>query len=148
MDSQTHPTIAEIPAEQTGAALLVGLLNLHIRPDLVVLRMDPKTVQSVRKREIVNLLNFEQIPFLELLTGGMNLTQFLRSWMPARVTWESGQKVVVYSAGSAGPYDPEKYDFRYPLREWNWKQEECSLAIRYSRLLRSAPIKHPLPSTP
>lgn len=63
---------------------------------------------------------------------------FLRNWQPAIDAWEAGLKVVKYIGYDAGETRRKenadkrvdnKYDYRYPLIEWDWEREECLKTI-------------------
>jgi hypothetical protein len=63
---------------------------------------------------------------------------FLRNWQPAIDAWEAGLKVVKYIGYDAGETRRKenadkrvdnKYEYRYPLIEWDWEREECLKTI-------------------
>ncbi len=61
--------------------------------------------------------------------------QYVNNWKPARDAWKRGEKVIKligYDAGEArraekqsSPINQKKYDFRYPLIEWQWDRAKC-----------------------
>lgn len=66
---------------------------------------------------------------------------FLKVWEPARRTWAAGGKVQKLIGYDCSPRDTIRYrqvqsindplyEFRYPLREWNWNREHCDARIR------------------
>lgn len=63
-----------------------------------------------------------------------------RNWEPARQAWNRGQKVIRLIGYDCSRRDSERYaehegqvsplfDYRYPLREWNWDREACDNRI-------------------
>lgn len=61
--------------------------------------------------------------------------KYCNNWPPARLAWECGLKLVKllgYDADEerrAKPRVDPKYDYRYPLIEWDWDREACVAAI-------------------
>lgn len=67
--------------------------------------------------------------------------KWMENWQPAQQAWAQGMKIVKcigYDAGgrdsaryahTAGKED-ELYDYRYPLREWEWGRKACEDRIR------------------
>lgn len=66
-------------------------------------------------------------------------------WEPALACWAAGRKcikVIGYDAGAndmkryaqAIGQEDSKYDYRYPLVEWNWDRDRCKEAIRAAGL--------------
>lgn len=62
--------------------------------------------------------------------------KYVNNWQPAIDIWKSGQKVIKLIGYDAGEthrtnkdYTSKKYDFVYPLVEWNWGRDECVEAI-------------------
>jgi hypothetical protein len=60
--------------------------------------------------------------------------KYLNNWQPAIDTWSKGLKCVKYvgydsneshRADNAAKRLDTKYDYLYPLIEWNWDREEC-----------------------
>ena len=66
--------------------------------------------------------------------------KFLNHWPPAQARWKAGGKitqVIGYDAGEpqrAKSYTNERYDYWYPLIEWNWGRDECIEAIKNAGL--------------
>lgn len=59
-----------------------------------------------------------------------------KQWGPAQAAWARGEKVVRVIGYDASPRDSARYahraghasdlfEYRYPLREWNWLREDC-----------------------
>lgn len=62
--------------------------------------------------------------------------KYVNNWQPAKDIWSSGAKVtklIGYDADETHrthkDYTSDKYNFRYPLVEWDWGREECIEAI-------------------
>jgi hypothetical protein len=62
-------------------------------------------------------------------------------WAPAREAWAAGVKVIKLIGYDCSPadmkryahtegYTEERYEYRYPLREWGWTREDCIERIR------------------
>lgn len=64
------------------------------------------------------------------------------SWEPARQAWAEGRKVIKLIGYDCSPADQRRYaeaegytesnaryHYRYPLREWGWKREDCTARI-------------------
>ena len=71
-------------------------------------------------------------------------------WRPAQDCWSRGGKVVKLIGYDASPADSrryahreghvsERFDYRYPLREWGWDRARCARRIREEVL--PVPIK-------
>lgn len=67
--------------------------------------------------------------------------QWVARWPSARTIWEQGGKVVKLIGYDASPADSrryahreghvcDRYDYRYPLREWGWDRARCAERIR------------------
>lgn len=67
--------------------------------------------------------------------------QWVARWKPARDCWDDGGKVVKLIGYDASPADSrryahreghvcDRYDYRYPLREWGWDRHRCAQRIR------------------
>ena len=65
---------------------------------------------------------------------------YVAKWLPAIESWTMGGRVVKYIGYDAGPQDAKRYahvegyedpsyEYRYPLRDWNWDREECRRQI-------------------
>ncbi len=88
-------------------------------------------------------LNNETLPSKAFGFGGCSvkwkrqpMDRWLAKWPQAVTAWERGEQVQRLIGLHAGemkrgkiPDDP-KYRYRYPLREWGWKQQDCEDAIR------------------
>lgn len=66
-------------------------------------------------------------------------------WEPAAAAWAAGKKVVKLIGYDSSPqdskryahaegYKDEKYDYRYPLREWGWTRDDCKARIERAGL--------------
>ena len=60
--------------------------------------------------------------------------KFLNHWTPGLLWWETGAKCVKYigydageshRADNAAKRDDPKYDYEYPLIEWQWDRQDC-----------------------
>lgn len=71
--------------------------------------------------------------------------EWAKSWPPAIEAWAANMKVtklIGYDAGKADSrryaersgYTSDKYDYRYPLREWGWDREACIARIKRAGL--------------
>jgi hypothetical protein len=67
--------------------------------------------------------------------------QWVARWRPALDCWDGGGKVVKLIGYDASPADSrryahreghvcDRYDYRYPLREWGWDRDRCAQRIR------------------
>jgi hypothetical protein len=65
--------------------------------------------------------------------------KFLNHWTPAIEWWETGAKCVKYigydagetrRANNAAKRDDPKYEYSYPLIEWEWEREDCLEALK------------------
>lgn len=67
--------------------------------------------------------------------------KWVANWKPALDCWDGGGKVVKLIGYDASPADSrryahreghvcDRYDYRYPLREWGWDRERCAQRIR------------------
>lgn len=76
--------------------------------------------------------------------------QWVARWKPALDCWSHGGKVVKLIGYDASPADSrryahreghvsERFDYRYPLREWGWDRARCARRIREEGL--PVPIK-------
>lgn len=76
--------------------------------------------------------------------------QWVNSWSPAQEIWARGGRVVKLIGYDNSPADSRRYahreghvsdlyDYRYPLREWEWDREACIARIRAEGL--PVPIK-------
>ena len=65
---------------------------------------------------------------------------FCDAWEPAQQSWGAGGRVIKCIGYDCSPADQKryadvdnandpKYTYRYPLREWGWKREDCKKAI-------------------
>ncbi|MDX3911157.1 MAG: hypothetical protein QHC67_15260 [Sphingobium sp.] len=70
---------------------------------------------------------------------------FLKAWEPAKAAWARGQKVVRLIGYDASPADTRRYthaatiaddrfECRYPLREWGWDRAACIARIEAADL--------------
>ena len=66
---------------------------------------------------------------------------FERNWEPAVTAWSQGlkiQKLIGYDCSPADikryaqreGHTDDSYDYRYPLREWGWKRDDCIARIQ------------------
>jgi hypothetical protein len=62
--------------------------------------------------------------------------KWLNNWEPSKAVWKSGAKVtkvIGFDADEPGraekDYSCKKYDYWYPLLDWDWGREECKEAI-------------------
>lgn len=71
-------------------------------------------------------------------------------WEPAVAAWAAGKKVVKCIGYDCSPadakryahaegYQDDRYEYRYPLREWGWKREDCIARIERAGL--PVPVK-------
>jgi len=177
----TTPLVIAYGAGVDSTALLIGLKDRGIRPDLILFADtgDEKaetyafipimnrwlesagfpTVTTVRYRPV----NFKHWPPYETL-GENCLTngtlpslafgfkscslkwkvdpqnKFCNEWAPAVATWNADAKVRKMIGYDASPKDRKrfahaigmedaKYDYSYPLIEWNWNREACKRRI-------------------
>ena len=71
--------------------------------------------------------------------------KFVQQWDVAREVWSNGQKVIKVIGYDAGPTDMRRrnhagnasdprYDYQYPLIEWEWDRERCKEEIRRAGL--------------
>jgi hypothetical protein len=67
--------------------------------------------------------------------------KYLNNWPPAKEVWSAGHKVtklIGYDADehhrTQKDYSDDKYDFWYPLVEWDWGRDECIKAINRAGL--------------
>lgn len=73
------------------------------------------------------------------------MDKWIDRWQPAVDAWRMGEKVARLIGIHAGETrrgripDDAKFTYRFPLREWNWGQEECEAAIDRAGL--EVPIK-------
>ncbi|RQW46142.1 hypothetical protein [Novosphingobium sp. LASN5T] len=76
--------------------------------------------------------------------------RWVADWEPAQTCWKRGGKVVKLIGYDASPADSRRYahreghvcdrfDYRYPLREWGWDRARCAKRIRAAGL--PVPIK-------
>lgn len=76
--------------------------------------------------------------------------QWTANWAPAREAWQRGQKVIRLIGYDCSAADDRRYahreghvsdrfDYRYPLREWGWDREACIARIRSEGL--PVPVK-------
>ncbi|MCG2841271.1 hypothetical protein L6Q21_09790 [Sandaracinobacter sp. RS1-74] len=76
--------------------------------------------------------------------------KWVEQWPPAQATWRRGGKVLKLIGYDASPADSRRYDhslgrtdlrfdYRYPLREWNWDRLACARRIRAEGL--PVPVK-------
>lgn len=67
--------------------------------------------------------------------------KWVANWKPALDCWDGGGKVVKLIGYDASPADSrryahreghvcDRYDYRYPLREWGWDRDRCARRIR------------------
>ena len=63
------------------------------------------------------------------------MDRWIDQWEPAKQRWQSGEKVARLIGIHSGETrrgkipDDNKFTYRFPLREWEWSQEECEAAI-------------------
>lgn len=61
--------------------------------------------------------------------------KYVNNWRPAKDIWKAGQKItkfIGYDADEpqrAKDYDDKKYNFYYPLLEWDYGRDECVKSI-------------------
>ena len=97
-------------------------------------------------------LNNETLPSKAFGFGGCSvkwkrqpMDKRVAAWEPAKAAWGRGEKVGRLIGLHAGEMrrgkipDDAKYNYRYPLREWGWQQEDCEAAIRGAGL--RVPVK-------
>lgn len=76
--------------------------------------------------------------------------KWTEAWEPAVAAWAAGKKVIKLIGYDAGAHDSrryahaegyvdDRYDYRYPLREWGWDREAC--AERIERAGLPVPVK-------
>lgn len=67
--------------------------------------------------------------------------KWTEAWAPARMAWANDEKVTKLIGYDAGPKDAKRYahaegyldpryEYLYPLRDWNWDREACEARIR------------------
>jgi hypothetical protein len=70
---------------------------------------------------------------------------FLKDWAPAREAWSRGQRVIRLIGYDASPADTrrhahasaitdDRFECRYPLREWGWERSDCIARIERAGL--------------
>ncbi|WP_145907311.1 hypothetical protein [Sphingobium sp. TKS] len=75
--------------------------------------------------------------------------KWVEEWEPAQRTWATGAKVLKLIGYDSSPADSrryahreghvdDRYDYRYPLREWSWTREDCIRRITEEGL----PVPH------
>jgi hypothetical protein len=92
-------------------------------------------------------LNNETLPSKAFGNGGCSvkwkrqpMDKFIEGWQPAIDAWEAGEQVQRLIGIHAGEWrrgkiaDCDKYHYVYPLRQWNWGQEDCVAAIERAGL--------------
>lgn len=71
--------------------------------------------------------------------------KWTEGWEPAAAAWAAGKKVIKLIGYDSSPqdskryahaegYKDEKYEYRYPLREWGWTREDCIARIKLAGL--------------
>lgn len=71
-------------------------------------------------------------------------------WEPAVAAWAAGQKIIKLIGYDCSPadskryahaegYQDDRYEYRYPLRDWGWKREDCIARIEAEGL--EVPVK-------
>ena len=76
--------------------------------------------------------------------------RWVSTWQPAICAWARGEKVTKLIGYDASPADSrryahreglidERFDYRYPLREWGWDRQRCAERIRAENL--PVPVK-------
>lgn len=62
------------------------------------------------------------------------MDKWVKAWPAAQAAWEQGQRVqrvigIHYGETKRGKIpDDAQFTYRFPLREWKWRQEECEAA--------------------
>ena len=92
-------------------------------------------------------LNNETLPSKAFGFGGCSvkwkrqpMDRWVKSWPQAVAAWERGEKVTRLIGLHAGEMkrgkipDDERFQYRYPLREWGWVQADCEAAHERSGL--------------
>lgn len=166
------PVVVAYGGGTNSTALLVGLKNVHIVPDLILfadtggekphtyehLKVVNEWCQSVGFPEIItvqkrgriyvgetleeNCLRKNMLP--SIAYGYKSCSQkykrwpqdmYMNHWDPAKKAWAEGLKVtklIGYDADEsrrAKIMDDPKYQYVYPLIEWDWGREDCIEAI-------------------
>ena len=69
--------------------------------------------------------------------------KYLNNWKPTKDCWKTGQKAIKYigydagesrRADNAAKRNDPKYEYKYPLIEWDWEREDCLEAIEKAGL--------------
>lgn len=111
--------------------------------EVQVVRYTPKTATYSTLEENCN--QKKMLPSLAYGMKGCSLKfkrapqdKFCNRWEPTRATWKAGRKVIKVIGYDAGRKDArrnwkiaddKKYEYWYPLRDWQWDRERCEAEI-------------------
>lgn len=171
-----QPIVANYGGGVNSTALLIGLHNMGVRPDLVIfadtggempetygfLGVFDEWLQSVgfprltivkRNTQLHTSLeeechNNQTLPGLAFGFRGCSdkwkrrpVDQFVRRWDSALAAWADGKRVVRLLGIDAGETHRGKnlpsetrFEWRFPLIEWDWARQECIEAIENAGL--------------